>query len=121
MRLRIGIDGKLIRVYISGRHVTIVAHSRSVHTSLEAAQELEKEDIECEVGFDIVFFTDISLQFHHITTLVEGDKMRFCLLLSCIPSLFVWMVYHGWFHVCSVHWGAGVNEGNYLALSASYI
>jgi len=32
-----------------GRHITIVAHSRSVHVSLEAAQELEKEDIDCEV------------------------------------------------------------------------
>lgn len=33
-----------------GRHITIVAHSKAVQTSLEAAEELEKEDIECEVA-----------------------------------------------------------------------
>eukprot|EP00112_Aurelia_sp_Birch-Aquarium-sp1_P024866 Seg803.2 transcript_id=Seg803.2/GoldUCD/mRNA.D3Y31 product="Pyruvate dehydrogenase E1 component subunit beta mitochondrial" protein_id=Seg803.2/GoldUCD/D3Y31 len=37
------------KVEREGRHITIVAHSKAVQTSLEAAEELEKEDIECEV------------------------------------------------------------------------
>eukprot|EP00794_Sanderia_malayensis_P006184 gene6184-6899_t len=37
------------KVEREGRHITIVAHSRSVLVSLEAADQLAKEDIECEV------------------------------------------------------------------------
>ncbi|XP_065066695.1 pyruvate dehydrogenase E1 component subunit beta, mitochondrial-like isoform X2 [Rhopilema esculentum] len=37
------------KVERQGRHVTIVAHSKAVQTALDAASELEKEDIECEV------------------------------------------------------------------------
>lgn len=32
-----------------GRHVTVIAYGAMVHTSLRAAEELEKEGIECEV------------------------------------------------------------------------
>lgn len=47
---------------ISGRHVTIVAHSRSVQTSLEAAQLLEKEDVDCEVRLEGLFFTGLCVK-----------------------------------------------------------
>ena len=38
-----------------GRHVTIVSHSKCVQTALDAASELEKEDIECEVRLSILY------------------------------------------------------------------
>ena len=35
--------------YLTGKHVTIVSHSRFVGLSLEAAKELEQIGIQCEV------------------------------------------------------------------------
>jgi pyruvate dehydrogenase E1 component beta subunit len=37
------------KIMRSGKHVTIVAYSRNVKYSLEAAEILSKEGIECEV------------------------------------------------------------------------
>lgn len=66
-----------------GRHITIVAHSRAVQTSLEAADLLAKEDIECEVvnlrsirPMDIDTIIDSVKKTNHLIT-VEGGYPQF--------------------------------------------
>ena len=36
--------------FLLGEDITLVAHSKSVQVALDAAIELEKEDIDCEVS-----------------------------------------------------------------------
>ena len=43
----------------AGKHITLVAHSRAVLFCLEAAAEMEKIGVECEVNF-LVQLKDIS-------------------------------------------------------------
>lgn len=39
----------------AGKHITLVAHSRAVQFCLEAAAEMEKQGVECEVSWSLFF------------------------------------------------------------------
>jgi pyruvate/2-oxoglutarate/acetoin dehydrogenase E1 component len=37
-----------------GKHITLIAHSRAVQFCLEAAAEMEKQGVECEVSYFLI-------------------------------------------------------------------
>ena len=50
----------------SGKHITLVAHSRAVQFCLEAAAEMEKQGVECEVIFRSWFLIYIYIYMYLI-------------------------------------------------------
>lgn len=67
----------------SGKHVTVVSHSRTVGFCLDAARELEEEGIDCEVinlrsirPLDEKTINESVMKTNHIIT-VEGGWLQF--------------------------------------------
>ena len=63
----------------SGKHVTLVAHSIAVDTSLKAAEELAKEGVDCEVinlrslrPLDTEAIISSVMKTHHLVTVEVG-------------------------------------------------
>nr|CAI5820442.1 unnamed protein product [Callosobruchus analis] len=63
----------------AGKHITIVAHSKAVETSLEAAKELAGKGIECEVinlrslrPLDIDTITKSVTKTNHLLSVEQG-------------------------------------------------